>query len=154
MARVMPTDSFLPGESDKRQERQKDALSLPRASKTKLARARDFRKAPTDAERQVWEILRNRQVLRLKFRRQKVIYGFIADFYCAEHALVIEVDGPIHEAEDHARADLERTRAFERAGIQVLRIRNEDIGRETLEALIHDAIRPSGPPSPGFGRGG
>ena len=129
-------------------------MTVLRASKMKLARARDLRKASTEAEKRVWEILRNRQVLGLKFRRQKVIYGFIADFYCAEHALVIEVDGPIHEDEDLAKADFERTQALEHAGIRVLRIKNEDIEPEALEALITQAIHPSGPPSPGFGRGG
>ncbi len=123
-------------------------MQIPKATKTKLHRARDFRKNPTEAESRAWDILRNRQVLGLKFRRQKVVYGFIADFYCAERALVIEVDGPIHDREEHAKADEERRRALERAGIHVLRIKNEEIDLTTMTDLIQSYLNATTPPSP------
>ena len=54
---------------------------------------RDFRKNPTEAEALLWESLRNRQIFKLKFRRQYPIEGFILDFYCPEVKLGIEIDG-------------------------------------------------------------
>jgi very-short-patch-repair endonuclease len=68
--------------------------------------ARELRKNSTTAEKLLWEELRNRQLNGAKFYRQHpLIYEedrgnlhfFIADFYCAEHKLVIELDGKIHE---------------------------------------------------------
>jgi very-short-patch-repair endonuclease len=72
----------------------------PRGSPAKLANAREMRKEPTEAERRVWRLIRSRQVHGLKFRRQAVIAGFIADFYCAELKLILELDGSFHENQE------------------------------------------------------
>jgi very-short-patch-repair endonuclease len=66
------------------------------------ARARELRKVMTPAEKMLWQQLRGRGLNGLKFRRQHPLGNLIVDFYCAEHRLVIEVDGGIHDA-DHAR---------------------------------------------------
>lgn len=50
----------------------------------------------TAAEKALWEQLRARRFLNLKFRRQHPIFDFIADFYCHEHKLIVEVDGKYH----------------------------------------------------------
>ena len=55
--------------------------------------ARRLRRDMTDAERELWSRLRDRQMRGLKFRRQMPIEGFVADFACVEARLVIEVDG-------------------------------------------------------------
>jgi very-short-patch-repair endonuclease len=65
----------------------------------KLNHAKQMRHFPTEVEERAWEILRDRRLLELKFRRQQVIRGFIVDFYCAEHHLAIELDGPVHETQ-------------------------------------------------------
>jgi very-short-patch-repair endonuclease len=57
---------------------------------------RQMRRAPTPAEDALWQRIRGRQ-LGMKFRRQHAIDRFIVDFYCLETALVVEVDGKIHE---------------------------------------------------------
>jgi very-short-patch-repair endonuclease len=59
--------------------------------------AKVLRKTMTDAEILLWKALRNRRLNGFKFRRQHPIKGFIADFYCHEARLVIEVDGEIHD---------------------------------------------------------
>lgn len=51
----------------------------------------------TPAEQALWAKLRARQINSLKFRRQHPIGRFIVDFYCAQHRLIIEIDGPIHQ---------------------------------------------------------
>jgi very-short-patch-repair endonuclease len=71
-----------------------------------LQRSRDFRHPLTPAEAKVWQEVRSRQ-LGFKIRRQHPIGRFIADFYCAEAKLVIEIDGDVHaqlSQEEHDRA--------------------------------------------------
>ncbi len=57
---------------------------------------RASRRNQTDAERVMWNALRNRQVLNLKFRRQHPIGNYITDFCCIEKGLIIELDGSQH----------------------------------------------------------
>ncbi len=61
---------------------------------------------PAEKLRSVWEELRANK-LGVHFRRQQVIQGFIVDFYCHKAALVLEVDGDIHDLqkEDDARRE-------------------------------------------------
>jgi len=79
--------------------------------------ARQFRKMPTPSENLLWQALRNRQLLGLKFRRQQPIGPFVVDFFCAEQRVIVEVDGPIHESQ-HER-DAERQSLLEQCGYQV-----------------------------------
>ncbi len=78
----------------------------------------------TPAERIVWELIRANR-LGHHFRRQQVIGGYIADFYCHAAALVVEVDGAVHD--DQAEYDARRTAAFEMRGIRVVRFRNDEV---------------------------
>jgi tRNA modification GTPase len=88
--------------------------------------AREMRKNQTPAEEVLWKYLRNRQVAGCKFLRQHIIGHFIADFYCAEHKLIIEVDGGYHQLPEVELRDEERNRILENAGYQVLRFANEE----------------------------
>lgn len=85
--------------------------------------AQEMRQQPTKAEKRLWEELRNKQ-LGVKFRRQHTIERFIADFYCREARLVIEVDGDIHhtQVEDAARTEL-----LQALGLKVIRFSNDDV---------------------------
>jgi very-short-patch-repair endonuclease len=102
----------------------------------KLVRARQFRREPTPAESRAWEILRDRRLLGLKFRRQQVIDGFIVDFYCPRLRLVIEVDGAVHDHPETRQYDTERTRHLESKGITVIRVRNEEVSIPKLTTLL------------------
>ena len=88
-------------------------------------RARALRARPTDAERKLWEALRNRQLEGHGFRRQAPIGRYIADFVCFGRKLVVEVDGGQH-ATDKDRAAA-RTAWFESQGFRVLRFWNNDV---------------------------
>ena len=87
------------------------------------ARARHMRTKMTPAERALWYALRNRLFLGLKIRRQVPIGPFIADFYCADHRLIIEADGSGHGS----RHDIERDQWLSQKGFRVLRLPNRDI---------------------------
>ena len=90
-----------------------------------LEKAKVLRKNMTDAEKVLWERLKNKQVLNLRFRRQHPIDIFIADFYCHTVRLVIELDGKIHKTQKEY--DEGRTAEMEQFDIQVIRFRNEEI---------------------------
>lgn len=47
----------------------------------------------TNAEHLLWQLLRAKRFMNLKFRRQQVIEPYIVDFYCHEIGLVIEFEG-------------------------------------------------------------
>ena len=106
----------------------------------KLELARRFRKNPTKSEDAVWQMLRNRQIKNLKWRRQQVIDGFIADFYCAELNVVLEIDGSVHDNEEVKEYDEFRTSVFASRGIRTFRLKNEDCDRQHLTELIEQII--------------
>ena len=91
-------------------------------SEGKLVRSRQLRRSPTETEQILWKELRANK-LGVHFRRQQIILGFIADFYCSSARLVVEVDGPIHSTE----YDFERDACFHAIGITVLRFQNGDV---------------------------
>jgi very-short-patch-repair endonuclease len=85
----------------------------------------EFRDNPTPAEKVLWNILRNKDVLGLKFRRQHKIGQFIVDFYCHSIGLIIEVDGKVHEK--RKTEDQIRSRFFRTLGLRVIRFSNKEI---------------------------
>lgn len=95
------------------------------ASSVIRERANHLRKTTTDAEQLLWKNLRNRKLGGFKFRRQHPIDIFIADFYCHEIKLVIEIDGEIHKYQKEY--DIGRTAELERFGIKVIRFSNDDV---------------------------
>ena len=91
--------------------------------------AEQMRKAPTPAEKYLWDnILRSSQ-LGFKFTRQKPIHNFILDFYCSELLLGIEADGEIHYLQQEQ--DQMRTEYLDSLGIKILRFKNEQILKQT-----------------------
>jgi very-short-patch-repair endonuclease len=106
-----------------------------KSSGEKTEVARKLRKDMTPAEMVLWKQVRNHQLDGFKFRRQQVIQGFIADFYCHEAALAVEIDGSGHDAD----YDKERDEIFSGLGISVLRFTNEQVLRQ-LNSVI-DRIR-------------
>lgn len=96
-----------------------------------LARAK--RQMPTPAEKRLWQRIRQRQLHGIKFRRQQAIGQFIVDFYAPEIGLVIEVDGPAHEAT--AEQDTIRQAFLESVGLRVLRFTNDEVLGDIEEVL-------------------
>ena len=98
-------------------------------SNSKLTRnAQVLRKSMTKEERHLWyDFLKS---LAETFNRQKVIGNYIADFYCAEKRLVIELDGTQHYMDEGKQADKERDAYFSSLGLTVLRYSNRQIHNE------------------------
>jgi very-short-patch-repair endonuclease len=98
---------------------------------------RPLRKKLTDAERWLWNQLRNRNFAGWKFRRQHPIGPFIVDFGCLEKKLIIEVDGGQHARK--AEADANRTAFLEGKGFKIVRFWNHQVLREgtaVTEAIL------------------
>ncbi len=109
-------------------------------------RARGMRKQPSQAERAIWEIVRDNR-LGFKFRRQLPISSYIADFACMEAKLIIEIDGASHDVADQVEYDAERTRILNALGWRVLRIRDALVlsDMSAAAALIVEALRQPSP---------
>lgn len=99
--------------------------------------ARTMRTNATDAEYLMWQILRNKQFMNLKFRRQHVIKPYIVDLYCYEIGLVIELDGSQHGLDDAIEYDVERTKFLEALGLKVVRYWNHDVLGQT-DVMLED----------------
>jgi len=96
-----------------------------------------MRSRPTAAEDRLWQELRAGRLDGLKFRRQHALGRFIVDFYCVRAALVVEVDGLIHEQQQDA--DKERQTYLEAQSLTVLRFTNEEVLTK-MDAVLN-AIR-------------
>ena len=98
--------------------------------------ARVLRKRMTKEEVQLWyQFLRKFQP---KFHRQYVIGNYIADFYCHQAKLVVELDGSQHYDPKTIEYDKKRTAFFEDQGLAVIRFTNLDITRRFKD--VCDAI--------------
>lgn len=97
--------------------------------------AKAMRSNATDAEHLMWQLLRAKQFMNLKFRRQHVIAPYIVDFYCHELGLVIELDGSQHGTDDGKEYDAERTKFLEALGLSVVRYWNHDVLKNTESVL-------------------
>ncbi|HXD35593.1 MAG TPA: endonuclease domain-containing protein [Rhodanobacter sp.] len=121
----------------------------PLPSRT-LATAKSLRTTSTDAEIKLWYHLRAKRLGGLKFRRQHPIPPYVADFFCEELKLVIELDGSQH----NEGADSARTHALERQGLLILRFWDNQVLQEieaVLEAILNFArnrtLSPTPPPA-------
>ena len=106
--------------------------------------ARKLRDKSTPAENIFWEIVRNRNFLGLKFRRQHQIGSYVVDFYCDEKKLIIELDGKIHDTSSVKKKDQKRDAYLKSLGMNIIRIRNEKIltGIESVLDEITGIINP------------
>jgi very-short-patch-repair endonuclease len=84
-----------------------------------------MRRQPTAAETMLWRGIRRRHREGVKFRRQHPVGRFVLDFCCPELKLAIEVDGPIHGAQEER--DAMRTDTLRATGYHVIRFTNDDV---------------------------
>ncbi len=103
-------------------------------------RARALRKDQTDAEGLLWSRLRSRQLGNLKFRRQRPIGPYFADFACIEIGLVIELDGGQHAEDAGAAHDQKRSDEMAALGFQTLRFWNNKVLLQT-EAVLEKILQ-------------
>ena len=122
-------------------------MKLPKNQKL-IHNARALRKNMTKQERHLWyDFLR---YCHPRFRRQEIIGGYIADFYCHQAKIVIELDGSQHLEEPNAAYDVQRSSYFSSLGIHVVRYYNNDIDRnfsgvcqDILHLLQSQGVHPS-----------
>jgi len=99
--------------------------------------ARQLRKEMTKEERHLWyDFLR---FCSPRFRRQEVIGNYIADFYCHEAKLVVELDGSQHLQEKDMIYDAQRTAFFQSLNIDVIRYYNSDIN-QNFDGVCHNLL--------------
>lgn len=115
--------------------------------------ARQLRQNQTPAEQVMWELLRNRQLAGLKFRRQHQIGDYITDFFCSEKKLVIELDGGVHNTAAQSKKDKKRDAYLRSIGATVLRLQNQDLLSDPENVLNRIAQTVSGSSTPGRGGG-
>ena len=130
--RHLEGNSLMLGQFD----RPKNIITEQTVTRSTHAAAKAMRTDMSPVERVLWKRLRANQLEGLHFRRQQIVAGYIADFYCHEAGLAIEVDGDTHD--DPAR-DAYRDTVFESKGIRVLRFTNAQVLHETeavLEAIL------------------
>jgi imidazole glycerol-phosphate synthase subunit HisF len=99
-----------------------------------FARAEELRKNPTHEEMLLWQFLKAKK-LGVRFKRQHPIWLYIADFYCHELKLVIEVDGSIHNMKEVIEHDRLREEDITRLGIDIIRFSNKEI-RTKIEDVV------------------
>ena len=95
--------------------------------------AKMLRNNMTHHEKLLWEKLNGKQICGVRFRRQHPINFFIADFYCHEVRLVVEVDGEIHN--DKLDYDDGRSAEMEKFGIKVIQFTNKEVENSTEEVI-------------------
>ncbi len=104
--------------------------------------AKELRKNMTPEEIILWDMLKGKATGH-KFRRQAIILGWIADFYCAQSRLVVEIDGWHHYQEPQLTKDLYRDTIMRNHGFRILRFRNEDI-HMNIDVVIKEILRAAG----------
>jgi len=99
--------------------------------------ARNLRKNMTLTENHLWEYIRKWKVLNRQFQKQKPIFVYeenswlpryiIADFYCPENKLIIELDWNVHEVQEVLVLDKYKEKILKKAWYNVIRFRNEEV---------------------------
>jgi very-short-patch-repair endonuclease len=97
-------------------------------------RAKKSRREMTPEEKILWKQLRTNKLNGLHFRRQQIIHVYIADFYCHEHALIVEVDGGIHERQ--TEYDTDREAYLVALGFRIIRFTNKEVNKG-LKIVLH-----------------
>jgi len=78
------------------------------------------------SEAMLWKCLKAKQT-GFEFNRQKPILNYIADFYCKELNLVVEIDGASHFADEAQQRDKERDRQMRVIGLEILRVMDSEV---------------------------
>jgi very-short-patch-repair endonuclease len=115
-------------------------------------RARELRRAQTEAEKKLWSRLKAGQLLGVKFRRQFPVGPFFADFCAPKEFLIIELDGSQHL--EMLKRDTQRTKYLEDLGYRVVRFWDDDALAHTDEVLEQISNLIKNPHLPRASRGG
>lgn len=100
---------------------------------------KELRKSLTPAEAYLWKQIQNKKLAGRKFRRQHSIDKYIVDFYCAEEALIIELDGEVHMNPTAQDYDEKRTTYLEKLGFTIIRFENRMVF-ENLSSVLQEIM--------------
>ena len=106
--------------------------------------ARELRNNSTKSEIRLWQYLKGKQMMGYDFHRQKPLMKYIADFFCHELSLVIELDGYTHSFEEVVKRDKIKQNDLEEIGLTVLRFNDSEVYHDinnvlrTIENFILD----------------
>jgi very-short-patch-repair endonuclease len=92
-----------------------------------------LRRNMTPSEELLWNKLKGKQILGVRFRRQHPISTYIVDFYCHAARLVVELDGKIHLTK--MESDRERTKEIEDLGLRIIRFSNKE-AEERIDNIV------------------
>ena len=106
-------------------------------STRKHALAKQMRHEMTPAEARLWACLRTNRLNGIHFRRQQVIEPYIVDFYCHQVALIIEIDGDIHQYQQ--KSDLHREEFLKSRGYRVIRFTNQQV-MHNIEHVLEEIL--------------
>ena len=120
------TQGLTEGVSTRKRFQKGCPMSLPYKGKL-IPRAKELRKNARRQEKKLWYGFLNSYPVR--FQRQKSIDSFVADFYCHEAKLVVELDGSQHYEEAGIARDKERSAILEKYGLKVIRFSNLEVDR-------------------------
>jgi very-short-patch-repair endonuclease len=106
-------------------------------------RRRFLRSQATLTEVRLWECIRKKQILGVRFRRQFSIGRYIVDFYSPQLKLAIEIDGKSHDTQSKQEYDAIREKEIKALGINILRFRNHEVLDELDNVVmkIEDAVK-------------
>ena len=91
--------------------------------------AERLRRDMTATEKIIWERVCKKQ-LGVRIRRQHPVWKFIADFYCHEVKLIIEIDGGVHLRSENKEYDISRDIILKEFQIEILRFTNDEVINE------------------------
>jgi very-short-patch-repair endonuclease len=111
----------------------KNIVRGQRVSTKQLENAKELRREMTPAENILWNHLKANRLDGLHFRRQQIVHGYFADFYCHQHELIVEVDGEIHELQKEY--DAEREEYLNGLGFRIIRFKNDEITKNLKGVL-------------------
>ena len=108
---------------------------------------RELRKNSTEAEKIFWEAVRNKRFIGKKFYRQYPLFYditgkesfFVADIYCHQEKLVVELDGLIHKY--RLKEDKEREIIINYLGLNIIRFRNDEVLNNLDDVLSKLKVR-------------
>ena len=115
----------------------KSLITQQSITPAKASRAKELRHEMTPAERKLWARLRGNRLEGFHIRRQQIIEPYIVDFYCHQTALVIEVDGGIHQNQQDY--DHQRDQYLQALGLHVVRFTNLDV-MNSMDTVLEEIL--------------
>ena len=98
--------------------------------------AKKLRNQSTQSEIRLWHYLKNKQFHGFRFHRQKPLLNFIADFYCYDLQLIIELDGYTHQFEETIIKDELKTEKLMKYGLTVVRFIDKEV-MDNLDGVMY-----------------